>query len=126
MAYDHTTYEAYAGQLTSGTDPTDTLVDGLCTKAAALLAAKVTTVTYTNAAEANVLNMIVDRMLARENWKEQGYANSINTPAGSVMTSKEPVLWTQEIIDEVWAVYGVDITGEPSNAGSPWTHITAD
>lgn len=126
MSYDHATYEAYAGQYDTSTDPTSTLIDGLCTKAAALLAAKVGTVTYTNAAEANVLNMLVDRMLARESWKSHDYSNAITTPAGSVSTSKEPILWTEEIIDEVWAVYGVDITGEPSNAGSPWTHITAD
>lgn len=124
MAYDHSIFESYSGQYDTSTDPTSTLIDGLCTKAAALLAAKVGTVDYTDAGEATVLNMIVDRMLARESWKEQGYSNSINTPAGSISTSKEPILWTEEIINEVWAVYGVDITGEPSNAGSAWTHVT--
>ena len=124
MSYDHATYENYSGELGTDTDPTSTLVDGLCTKAAALLAAKIGTITYTNADEANVLNMIVDRLLARDAWKKAGFAGNVSSAAGSFAVPKEPVLWTDELCSEIYAVYGVDIKELPASSGSPWTHVT--
>lgn len=127
MVYTHAEWEAEKGYtLSATTEPSDAEVDAICTKAAALLTARVGTVTYTNADEEHVLNLIVDQFLAKKAFAKNGFVNSSTYPDGTRSIQSIPVTWTQEIIDEVWIVYGVDISVQSVNTGSPWTHVSED
>ena len=113
MTFDHTDMEEFLG-LTFVTKPTPTEVDTMCTSAVNLLTAKVGTLDDSQNDERYVLFLIVSQFLAKQAHYKSGMVGTFSTPAGSTTYIRAPQIWTEEVKNEVYAVYGVWVTDMPS------------
>ena len=120
---DHEDYEQFYG-ITLDTNPTPAECNTAIAAAYNVLAARLaTTVDDSNADEATVVIMLASQQLEIGAYKKAGGSVGMSTESGSLTKGTLPVLWTDDIKDQVLAVYGIDLDAKQA-APSSWAHVS--